>query len=79
VIDHTGRAVAWHDQARAQAWHNNIEGATKAGSSDASVPEAVHKVPSAPKPAYSPVSKSRQMSTFAPSLQPAAGSRSGIV
>eukprot|EP01049_Picozoa_sp_SAG25_P001966 SAG25_NODE_95_length_15927_cov_8.666224_18_plen_147_part_00 len=44
VIDHTGRAVAWHDQARAQAWPNNIEGATKAGSSDASVPEAVHKV-----------------------------------
>jgi hypothetical protein len=35
--------------------------------------------PSAPKSTYSPVSKSRLMSTFAPSLQPAAGSRSGIV
>jgi hypothetical protein len=35
--------------------------------------------PSAPKPAYSPVSKSGQLSTCAPSLQPAAGSRSGIV
>jgi hypothetical protein len=35
--------------------------------------------PSALKPAYSPASKSRHMSTVAPSLQPAAGSRSGIV
>eukprot|EP01047_Picozoa_sp_COSAG01_P004527 COSAG01_NODE_150_length_23941_cov_44.277200_15_plen_213_part_00 len=35
--------------------------------------------PSAPKPPYSPVSKSGQLSTFAPSLQPAAASRSGIV
>jgi hypothetical protein len=39
----------------------------------------LRRVPSALKPAYSPASKSRQMSTFAPSLQPAAGSRSGIV
>jgi hypothetical protein len=35
--------------------------------------------PSAPKPPYSPVSKSGQLSTCAPSLQPAAGSHSGIV
>jgi|EP01047_Picozoa_sp_COSAG01_P036107 hypothetical protein len=36
-------------------------------------------LPSAPKPAYSPVSKSTQLGTCAPSLQPAAESRSGIV
>ena len=35
--------------------------------------------PAHQKPPYSPVSKSRQMSTYAPSLQLAAGSRSGIV
>jgi hypothetical protein len=35
-------------------------------------------LPSALKPAYIPASTSRHMSTFVPSLQPAAGSRSGI-
>jgi hypothetical protein len=44
-----------------------------------SIVVAVWWCPSAPKPAYSPVSKSTQLGTCAPSLQPAAESRSGIV